>query len=347
MVPLSNPLTTEAYSILENPGRDIWDSFLSNNSLGNLWQTIDYGESMKKLYAHTRTLRLIAIRDGMTEGIAQGIFSRFFGFGTVMNIREGPLLSVISRDRPSLLKSIILALENLGIKNRIMRIKILWPCKWGYADLFRNMGYENVGTNTAYTVDLSRGAEDLWRRINGNKRKNIKKAFDRGVEFIETSSFEDIEQFYSLFLDLARRHKFVPTSLSWFQAIWKSRSQKDSSKLFFARLKDNNISSVFATIHAKTIYALGWGYLGTDLEVRPNDLLHWKIMEWGCKRGFSRYYMGYVRPDAKGLHEAGIWRWKKGWNGDLDSICIFRKSISKLGIIERIYDKLKGQESDA
>jgi len=46
-----------------------------------------------------------------------------------------------------------------------------------------------------------------------NKRRNIKKAFDRGVEFIETSSFEDVEKFYGLFLDLAKRHKFVPAPL--------------------------------------------------------------------------------------------------------------------------------------
>lgn len=283
----------------------------------------------------------------MAEGIVQGLFATFFGFGTVMDIREGPLLSLMSRDKHGLLKSIILALEKLGAKNRVMRIRILWPCKWGCDDLFRNMGYENVGTKTAYTVDLKGGTEDLWRRINGNKRKNIKKALDKGVEFMETSSFDDIEEFYGLFIDLAKRHKFVPTSLSWFQTIWKSRSQEDSSRLFFARWKDKNVSSVFATVHAKTIYALGWGYLDTALEVRPNELLHWKIMEWGCKRGFLRYHLGYVRPDSKDPHQAGIWRWKKEWNGNLENAYILRKSISKLGLVERIYDKLKKQEQDA
>ena len=334
------------YSILENPKRGLWYSFLAINSLGNLWQTIDYGEFTKKLYPHTRTSRLIAIRDGVSEGIAQGTFSKYLGFGTVMDIREGPILSMTSRDRPGLLKSIIPALENLGVKNRIMRIKILWPYKWGYADLFGNMGYEHVGTSITYTVDLGRGAEDLWRRIYGNKRRNIKKALDRGVEFIETSSFGDIEKFYGLLLEVAKRDKFVPAPLSWFQTIWKSRSQKDSSKLFFARWKDNNVSSVFATIHAKTIYALGFGYLSTALEVRPNDLLHWKIMEWGCERGSLRYHMGEVRPE-KGSSTSGIWRWKREWNGDLDPVYIFRKSISKYDLIERIYDRLKKQESDA
>jgi hypothetical protein len=341
MAHMSSSLSIETYSILENQKRDIWDSFLDTNSIGNLWQTIDYGEFTKIIYPHIRTPRLVAMRDGVTEGIAQGIFSKFLGFGTVMTIQEGPLLSMMSRDKPGVLKSIILALEKLGVKNRVMRIKIEWPRKWGYADLFGSMGYEHVGTKIAYTVDLSGGAEDLWRRINGNKRRNIQKALDRGVEVVETSSFEDIEKFYGLFLDLAERHDFSPTQLSWFQTVWKSRRQKDSSNLFFARWKDNNISSVFTTIHAKTVYALGWGYLGTALEVRPNDLLHWKIMEWGCKRGFLRYHMGYVQPEGKSSHEAGIWRWKKEWNGNQEPAYVFRKSISKYGFVENLYDRLK------
>jgi len=87
------------YLILENPSRDSWDSFIATNSLGNLWQTIDYGESFKKLYPRIRTPRLFAVRNGVTAGIAQGMFSKFFGFGTVMNVREGPLLSTMSSEQ--------------------------------------------------------------------------------------------------------------------------------------------------------------------------------------------------------------------------------------------------------
>jgi hypothetical protein len=338
------------FSVLENPKRDLWDSFLALNSFGDLWQTIDYGEFIKKQCpgALARTARLIAIRNGVPEGIAQGVcvawgrIPKYLGLGTVMTVREGPILSMTSRDRPGLLKSIISAFENLGAKNRIMGIKILWPHKWGYADLFGDMGYENVGTNITYTINLDGGADVLWRHIDGNKRRNIKKALDRGVDFIESSSFEDLEKFYGLILEVAKRHKFVPSPLSWYQTLWKSQSQKDASRLFFTIWKDNNVSGVLAIIHSKTIYALGFGYNSAALEVRPNDLLHWKIMEWGCKRGFLKYHMGEVHPETDS--SAGIWRWKREWNGDLDHAYIFRKLISKYGPIERIYDKLKKQE---
>jgi hypothetical protein len=326
------------HSIVVNTDRSLWDSFLANNSLGNLWQSIEYGDFAERLYSHTRTYRLTAVRGDGLESIAQGIFSKFFGFGTDMTIREGPVLSSTSGDKSDILKSMLSSLEHFGVSNHIMRMKIMWPSKWGYTDIFSKLGYENVGTNIIFTVDLSNGAEDLWKRIYGNKRRNIKKAISNGVEFIETSSFEDIDKFYNLLLDVAARDNFVPAPLSYFQTIWKSRSQKDKTKIFLARWKDNNISSVFATIHAKTIYALGFGYNSANLEVRPNDFLHWKIMEWGCKQGFSKYHMGEVHP------EQGVWRWKREWNGDQDPVYVFRKSISKYRLAERVYDYLKKRE---
>ena len=342
MASMSNSLRVETYAALETREVDVWNSFLETNSLGNLWQTIDYAK-FASLSPSARTARIIAVRNGVVEGIAQGTFAKYFRFGTVMDVREGPVLAIASRDKLSVLKSVIAALEKFGVENRVMGIKIQWPYKWGYADMFTNIGYQHVGTSIAYSVDLSGGMEDLWKHIWGNKRKNIKRALERGVEFAESSSFGDIQDFYRLLLEVGKRDKFVPGPLAWFQAVWNSRSQKDSSRVFFARWKGNNVSGVFATTHAKTIYALGFGYLSSALEVRPNDLLHWKIIEWGCKRGFLKYHMGEVFPDSLD----GAWRWKREWNGDQDPAYIFRKSISKNGLIEKIYDSVKKYKLDA
>lgn len=338
---MSNSLFTETYTVLENQKNEMWNSFLNANSLGNLWQTTDYGK-FASLSPNAQTARIIALQDSAVEGVAQGTFAKYFGFGTVLNVREGPVLGITSEDKLAVLKSIIAALEKFGFDNRVIGIKIQWPYKWGYTDLFTSIGYKQVGTSISYTVDLGKGIDELWKQIWGNKRRNIKRALDRGVEFVESSTFSDIEEFYDLILDVAKRDNFIPGPISWFQAVWNSRDQKDASKVFFARWKGNNVSSVFVTTHAKTIYALGFGYLRTALEVRPNDLLHWKIIEWGCRKGFLKYHMGEVHPESKD----GVWRWKREWNGDQDPAHIFVKSISKYAFIERLYGRLKKYESD-
>ena len=49
--------------------------------------------------------------------------------------------------------------------------------------------------------------------------------------------------------------------------------------------------------------------------------------------------MGEVQPE-EGVSAGGIWRWKREWNGDIDHSYVFRKSILKYGLIERVYDRL-------
>jgi len=88
-----------------------------------LWQTIDYGK-FASLSPYARTTRIIAVRDGVIEGVAQGTFAKYLGFGTAMNVRESPVLGIASRDKLGVLKSIITALEKSGVENHIMGMKI-------------------------------------------------------------------------------------------------------------------------------------------------------------------------------------------------------------------------------
>jgi len=98
-------------------------------------------------------------------------------------------------------------------------------------------------------------------------------------------------------------------------------------RFFFARYKDQEISGVFTVVQGKTVYALAAGSLSEYWALRPNDLLHWKVMEWACERHFSRYYMGLIddpipREESKAW---GIWRWKREWNGRMSPLSIFDK----------------------
>lgn len=119
----------ETYSILESQKSAIWDSFLRANTIGNLWQSVDYGK-FASLSPYARTARIIAVRDGAVEGIAQGTFARYLGYGKVMNAREGPVLGMESRDRFGVLKSIMTALEKFGVENHVIGIKIQRLCQW-------------------------------------------------------------------------------------------------------------------------------------------------------------------------------------------------------------------------
>jgi lipid II:glycine glycyltransferase (peptidoglycan interpeptide bridge formation enzyme) len=99
--------------------------------------------------------------------------------------------------------------------------------------------------------------------------------------------------------------------------------------VFLAHWKGKSVSGVFVVIDGKTVYALGAGSFATGWEARPNDLLHWKVMEWACENGYLKYNMGGVDepPPTEGSSKWGIWRWKREWKGNLERIETFDKII--------------------
>ena len=97
--------------------------------------------------------------------------------------------------------------------------------------------------------------------------------------------------------------------------------------MFLAYWKGKIVSGVYIVIHEKTVYALSAGSRTEGWEVRPNDIMHWKVMEWACQNGYSKYDMGMVNepPPTKESRFWGIWRWKREWKGNLERIQIFDK----------------------
>jgi len=101
-------------------------------------------------------------------------------------------------------------------------------------------------------------------------------------------------------------------------------------KLFLADLNGSTVAGVFIVIHGDIAYALATGSLEENWSVRPNDILHWKAMEWGCEEGLSKYHMGAVPEPVpeEGSPLWGLWRWKREWNGGLERILLYNKVYS-------------------
>ena len=80
-------------------------------------------------------------------------------------------------------------------------------------------------------------------------------------------------------------------------------------------------------VHGRTVYALAAGSFREGWKVKPNDIMHYKVMEWASQNGYSKYHMGLVSepPPTEGSSVWGIWRWKREWKGNLERIQIFDK----------------------
>lgn len=340
-------------SIVENPSAELWKSFLDVFPEGNFEQCFEYGEIAKMAFPKTRVARLAITRHGELIGVVQGTYSSYLGFGMSLRVMRGPVVNAENKERLRLVESLLRALENYGKKNRVIHAHILVPEAWQLHEVFNKLGYAPAGRLNEYVVNLEKGVDEIWKNIAHNKRRNIKKAMKEGVEVVQSRNHDDLITFFSMLEAAKKRGRFSSYPLSWFEAVWKIYKPIELSRLFLARWKGKSVSGVFVVIHGKTVYALAAGSLSEGWKVRPNDIMHWKVMEWACRNGYSKYHMGLVSEPSptEGSSAWGIWRWKKEWKGSLERIQIFDKlflSRYKLilkakKLVERGYTRLKKQ----
>ncbi|MHA1225638.1 MAG: lipid II:glycine glycyltransferase FemX [Candidatus Hodarchaeales archaeon] len=318
------------FQIVEDPTTKFWNSFLSEFSDGNFEQSIEYGEIWKKTFSRSRVFRLALVdrRDYKKYlGIMQGTYWNYFGFGMGARVR-GPLVMGKKEDAMKFFEYLIQEMENYGRNNKILCIEV-WVPENGVMDKVLDfLGYTEVGNFNSYIINFGDGIDDLWKNIAHNKRRNIRKAMKKEVEIYPSQDYKDLNRFYSMLEAAKERSEFSALPFSWYNACWDIYPS-ELSRIFFARWRNKVVSGVFTIAHGDTIYSMGAGSYKEGWKARPNDIIHWKVMEWACENGYKKYNMGLVSepPPNEGSDDWGIWRWKREWNGSLEKIRVYEKIL--------------------
>ncbi|MGQ9539365.1 MAG: lipid II:glycine glycyltransferase FemX [Candidatus Bathycorpusculaceae bacterium] len=338
------------YSVVNDLPRDSWNHFLEKYSTGNFEQSFEYGEILRRAFPRTNVVRFGFLRGDEPLGILQGAYSKYFGFGMSLGVMRGPIVNLEGDSSFQVFEDLLKTLEDYAKENRVIEARIWAPQAWNIDAVFHSLGYSLVNQFNEYVVDLEKGVDFLWKSISHNKRRNIKKAISMGVKVVESRKSEDLLTFYSMLTAAEKRGGFTSYPLSFFKAVWEVYNP-DLSKVFLARWNGKDVSGVFTVTHGKTVFALAAGSFSEGWKVRPNDLMHWRIMEWACQKGYSRYQMGLVSepPPAEGSSSWGIWRWKREWNGKLERLQVYHKFykpkykfiLKAKRLVEKGYNRLK------
>ncbi|NWF86645.1 peptidoglycan bridge formation glycyltransferase FemA/FemB family protein [Candidatus Bathyarchaeota archaeon] len=315
------------FKVLDNPQQKDWDFFLDSLVHGNLQQSFDYGEAAKLFNHHTRVVRLFAVDGESPVSLVQGTFNRRFGFGDRLLVGgvygDGPVVANVE-NREQVLIGLLSDLEKHAIKNRVSEAFIY---RLNVESALEKLGYDLSSVFNVYKVNLKKSVDELWKSITHNKRKNVKKAQTHKVEVTQGMSDKELASFYEMHSIAGKRAEFEPHSLSYFYSFLKTFGTKEKAKIFLSVFNGQPVAGVFVVVHGDTAYALGAGSRDEAWSVRPNDILHWKAMEWACSERLAFYHMGFVDepPPVEGLSGWSLWRWKREWNGQLQKVYLYHK----------------------
>ena len=193
---------------------------------------------------------------------------------------------------------------------------------------FQRRGFRPREFAGVVVVDLSIGARALFDNFAPKRRRDIRLALRNGIEVSEQTTTEELKEYwelYSAWRNTSRKQiLFSPLS---FETMLKAYSLRESRRLFLAR-KDGKLiaASTIRFAPGGLIEYSGNCSLDEYLRLRPNDLLLWRILEWGCENGFKKCSLG------------GTDEFHRKWSESVVPIYRYRQDRTLL----RCHDRLEG-----
>ncbi len=176
--------------------------------------------------------------------------------------------------------------------------RVLSVYSWMVLDSFRHRGFRMRPMEGVVMLDLTPGPEAVFKQFDENRRRNIRAAVKHGIEVFQASTSEDFAAAYEVYLAWLRtpRKRILWNKMS--SAVFEQTLRLSANRrLFLARHSGKVIAAVSLRFSPRGLleFAANWS-LDELMKLRPNDLLHWRVIEWACREGFPRYSLGGAHP---------------------------------------------------
>ncbi len=226
-----------------------------------------------------------------------------------------------------------------------------------FADIMTSLGFRHRDTGKNFSgiqprfvfrLDVhGRDTEELMASFHSKTRYNIRVAERKGVE-VKLCGLEAVGDFSDMMLETGVRDGFVVRNREYFENMLKNLGE--NCRLYMAYSGDIPIAGTLAIHYGDKVWYLYGASSNRYRNFMPNYLLQWHMIQWAVQLGCRIYDFRGVSGDLSEDNPLyGLYRFKKGFNGDLVEFCgeydyIFNKPVNFM--IEKgefIYRKLRKQ----
>jgi peptidoglycan pentaglycine glycine transferase (the first glycine) len=287
---------------------DAWDEFVSGAADGfhtqlSAWATVKAANGWR---------RVRVVTDGGSGPIGAQVLVRRLGPGPfgIGYAPRGPVATTWDRDS---ILAFSEAVRRTGRRERLSHVTIEPPLEVGSdaEALLREAGWlrgDPVQPERTWEVPLGRPEDELWAGLRSKWRQYVNKARRAGTVVVDGGR-DDLEAFYSIFIETARRTGFIPRTLDSYREVWDAYAPAGRARLLFARGEGGEATAVLFLVRCgrRTVEPYG-GMTAAGAESRANYLLKWEAIRRANEDGAAVY-------DMWGMAHAGIEQFKQGFGG--------------------------------
>ncbi len=192
-------------------------------------------------------------------------------------------------------------LVNLSQRPHTRRVELRW-------EFVNHPAVQPCDQYVIHTIDLEPDFERVARGFDRVHRQNTRTAEKNQIEVRHGGALEDVREFYNLQVE-TRRRKGVPAQpWRYFELLQRSLMTRGWASVLLAYKEEECLAGLFLLHWNGSIIFKYAASSENTLNLRPNNLLFWSAIKWGCENGYRKLDMGRTDLDNTGLR-----RFKKGW----------------------------------
>ena len=190
-------------------------------------------------------------------------------------------------------------------QQRLPQLLVHWPLPEGD-------GVFQGEVNAQHITRLNAGPQAVFREFKRTQvQQPIRQAEKAGVVIRRGEGWQDMRLFYELHLQTRRRLGTPVQPLRFFRLLWERLMTQGLGFVLLAYQGEQLLAGAVFLHWNKT---LTYKYSASDpryLYLKPNNLLLWHAIQWGCKSGYEVFDWGKTDINNEGLRD-----FKRGWGSD-------------------------------
>ena len=273
---------------------DAWDAFVDIAPGGSHTQSSVWAEV--KSQVGWRASRVIARRDGDIVAGIQLLVRDLPMVGAIAYSPRGPLNAEGHADA---LERVLDGIDDLAAREHLIQLKLQPPAdRDDIVPLLTARGYRESDLEVApfatLRVDVQQPADDILAQMRKGHRSNVRKSERKGVEIRVATDDADFDTFLELAGATSSRQDFPLYQREYYETIW--RGFGDRARIQFAEHEGRTIAAILLiAVSDTTSYKVG-GWSGERTNIHPNELNHFRAMDWARERGCRWYDFEGIPP---------------------------------------------------
>ncbi|MCP4602788.1 MAG: GNAT family N-acetyltransferase [Proteobacteria bacterium] len=301
--------------LFDNRNRDQWDTFIDQHD-HHFFHRFDWTEIFEKSYGFKPHYFGVADDDGAFHAVLPAFLTKSVVFGRAIksmpfHIEGGAVLDRESPLKEEAVASILQYLQYLQDKYSLRSVDVKYR-NGQFDNAVPEIGRRVYHTYYRYACDLTMGEDALFKSFRTDLRGSIRRSKKFNVEAWVGNNRDDIDQFYSLYLDWSKGIGLPGHSYRFFRLIWDCFFPKGMAGIAFAKIDGRLVASKLFLIDPTTgcVYQ-NWGAIASfDLKkFQVNSGLLWAEIKWAIDRGLNSFDFGVTSE-----HHTGSNYFKQAWN---------------------------------